>query len=140
MSFTGTIQKVLSGQTMLLGGLAIEKGSVQLAQRDLGAGESVQGTGTAQDTSIVLPAGTVVENIVLDVETAEATGTTQTVDIGHAGDGAAYASGLDVSATGLKVDGALGVADQERTVTITAGSNDFADLVATLIVEYRIVT
>lgn len=141
MSFTGALRKAFSGTVQLIGGVAIVGGPVQLAQRDLAALSAVQGDGTAQDTSIDLPADSVVERVILDIDTAEATGATKTLDVGHAGNGTEFASGLDVSATGLVVESTgNGVADQSRTVTITAGSADFAELEGDIVIEYRVMT
>lgn len=115
---------------------------------------------TAQDTAIVIPAGSIIKGVWIDVATAEATGTTKTVDIGiSGGDEDGFLDGVSVAATGtkkgtlvntgqtlgahLRVDesgaGVLVpepyVCAAETTVCYTLGSDDFAELVANMIVE-----
>lgn len=140
MTFTGALTKVFPEVVHLFGGIALEGGSVQLAQRDVGAGASVQGTGDPQDTSVVIPADSVVDRVMLQVETAESTGTTKTVDIGVAGSVDSLAADLDVSSTGIKLATPDSAFDSEDTITVHADSGDFAELEATLIVEYRVLT
>lgn len=116
---------------------------------------------TAQDTSIVLPAGKLVLRTLLKVVTAEATGTTKTIDFGiKGGDEDGFLDGVSVAATGIKQGSlaynavTLGALLRENTgnavnpvpipylttasttFVYALGSNDFAELKAYAIVEY----
>ena len=56
---------------------------------------------TAQATAIVVPAGSVIEAVYVDVATQEATGTTKTVDIGiSTGDEDGFLDGVSVASAG----------------------------------------
>lgn len=120
--------------------------------------------GSETGTGFTLPANAVVKNVFLRVNTAEATGTTKTLTVGTdstaSGDADGYLVAVDVSATGLvkgtlsstgQTLGALLTADEDgagalvpeidavsggKEITVTAGSADFAELDATLFVEY----
>lgn len=116
---------------------------------------------TAQDTGIVIPAGSIIKNVWIDVATKEDTGATQTVDIGvSGGDEDGFLKGVSVAAAGtvkgtllssgqtlgelMSVDeGGTGelvpepyVCAAETTLCYTLGSADFAELVANVIVEW----
>lgn len=127
-------------------------------------------TGSEQDTTWDLPAKAIVRNVFVDVTTAEATGTTKTLDIGtlsgeSGGDADGFVDGVDVSSTGVKqvslVSGAVtrGVllketvtgsgsathssprdysasANTARSISYTAGSNNFAEFRGKIIIEY----
>jgi len=76
-------------------------------------------TGSEQDTSINLPTKCIVYDVWVDVTTAEATGTTKTLDVGLLstetdGDADGFLDGVSVSA--------LGVIDGKPTFTV--GSSD----------------
>lgn len=76
-------------------------------------------TGAEQDTNFDLPAKALVTDILVDVQVAEATGTTKTLDIGllsseGGGDADGFVDGVSVATTGLKRPGA----------TVTPGSNE----------------
>lgn len=109
----------------------------------------------------VLPNKAVVKKVYLDVATAEATATTKTLDIGiYGGDEDGFLDGVS-AASAATVRGSLaygavtlGALMKENTadgsapvpkeyictadtrICYTFGSNDFADLVANIIVEY----
>lgn len=116
---------------------------------------------TAQDTTIVIPAGSIIKNVWVVVDTKEATGARKTVDIGvKSGDEDGFLDGVSVAATGtikgtllntgqtlgahLSVDeSGAGVLVPEpyvcaaaTTVVYTLGSNDFKELVANVVVEW----
>lgn len=116
---------------------------------------------TAQDTAIVLPAKCVITNVFVDVTTQEATGATKTVDIGiSGGDENGLLDGVSVASAGIikgtlastgQTLGALLRTDEDgsgalvpepdvssggETICYTLGSDDFAELVANVIVEY----
>ncbi len=96
----------------------------------------VVASGAEQTTTVTLPARAVVTNTVLNVITAEATGTTKTIDVGLDTAGAAVlGNDLSVAATGSKI-GLTGVVADGDTVTYTLGSANYAELVAELIIEY----
>lgn len=115
----------------------------------------------AHDTAIVVPAGAVIEAVYVDVTTQEATGGTKTVSIGvKGGSGTGFLNAVSVASAGtikgtlvntgqtlgalLSVDeSGAGVLVPEpyvcaaaTTVNYTLGSNDFAELVARVIVKY----
>lgn len=124
---------------------------------------------TETDTSWDLPANALVRDIYVNVTTAEATGTTKTIDIGllaseSGGDADGFVDALPVSATGVIYPtltttatwGALllenGLATSEKvvvphdagsvtakSVSWTPGSNDFAELAADIYIVYDIV-
>lgn len=113
---------------------------------------------TAQDTSLVLPKGTVVMPFpLIEVMTAEATGATKTVDIGISGgdedgflNGASVAAVATVKGTLLNTGQTLGVllavdengsgvlvpepyiCSAATTICYTLGSDDFEELSARL--------
>ena len=116
-------------------------------------------------TGIKLPPAAIVREVYLNVITPEATGLTKTVDVGPlstetGGDANGYLAGVDVSTAGVKKGtllntgqtlGALLAVDESGTgglvpephvnlngnnISWTPGSNDFAELVADVIVVY----
>ena len=116
---------------------------------------------TAQDMTIVIPAGSIIKNVWLDVATAESSGATKTVDIGvSGGDEDGFLAAVSVAAAGTikgtllnsgQPLGALMSVDEggtselvpehyvcaaETTLCYTLGSDDFAELVANVIVEW----
>lgn len=116
---------------------------------------------SAHDTSIVIPAGSVIKNVWLRVGTQETTGGTKTVDIGvSGGDENGFLAGVSVAAAGTikgtlvntgQTLGALLCVDESgagvlipepyvcaaaTTICYSLGSADFAELVASVIVEY----
>jgi hypothetical protein len=115
----------------------------------------------ANDTSIVVPKRSIIKNVWVDVATAEATGTTKTVDVGIKGGAAdAFLNGVSVASkatvkgtlasTGQTLGAALTadesgsgalvpepyVCNAATTITYSLGSADFAELDAYIIVEY----
>lgn len=78
------------------------------------------GDGTTEnDTGFNLPATAIVEDVLVNVTTAEATGGTKTLDVGllsteTGGDANGFAAAVDVSSTGLK----------RPEGTFTAGTNE----------------
>lgn len=115
----------------------------------------------AHDTTIVIPAGAVVEAIYLDVATQEATGGTKTVSVGvKSGSATGFLNAVSVASagtvrgtlvsTGQTLGGLMSVDESgagvlvpqpyvcaaATTVNYTLGSNDFAELVARIIVKY----
>jgi hypothetical protein len=116
---------------------------------------------TAHDTAIVVPAGSVILGVYLDIQTPEATGGTKTVDIGiSGGDEDGFLKDVSVAAagtvkgtlvsTGQTLGALLSVSEDgsgalvpepyvcsaATTICYTLGSSDFAELVANIIVEY----
>jgi len=116
---------------------------------------------TANDTAVVIPAGSIIKNVWLDIETAEDTGTTKTVDVGiSGGDEDGFLDGVSVAATGtvkgtllntgqtkgvlltVDGDGAGALVPEEyvcsaaTTICYTLGSDNFAELVGNVIVEW----
>jgi len=116
-----------------------------------------------QSTGFVLPDKAIVHDVFLDVTTAEVTGTTKTINVGtdstDSGDADGYLAGVSVSTTGLKkgtvansavtvgdllltdLDGASNVKEDDiasggKEITFTAGSTDFAELVANIFIVY----
>lgn len=123
-----------------------------------------------QDTGVNVPAKAVVLDCYVDVVTAEATGTTKTVDVGllaseSGGDADGFLDGVSVAATGVKIGSlvagsvTLGLLFREtltdsntetvvarkphnaqsvtaRSISYTLGSNNFAELVANIIITY----
>ena len=120
--------------------------------------------GNETRTGWSLPANAVVKNVWLNVGTAEATGTTKTINVGtdstDSGDADGYLTGVSVAGTGLvkgtllnsgQTLGALLQVDEDgsgavvpeidiasggKEITYTAGSADFAELVADIYIEY----
>lgn len=119
--------------------------------------------GSEQDTGLDIPDNCIVTDVFLNVKTAEATGTTKTIDVGllsgeSNGDADGFLVGADVSGTGIvqgtldsagQTLGALLTADEGGTgelvpephvknvaesVSFTAGSADFAELEADIYV------
>ena len=116
------------------------------------------------ETGFALPVKAIIKNVWLNVVTAEATGTTKTIDVGtdstDSGDADGFLEGVSVASTGLKKGtllntgqtlGALLRVDEGGTgelvaemdivsggkeITFTAGSNDFEELVADIYIEY----
>lgn len=120
--------------------------------------------GNETDTGVDLPSDAVVLGVMLNVITAEATGTTKTIDVGLLssetnGDADGFLDGVSVSATGwvkgtlLSTGQTLGallhvdesgagvlvpephIIDEAVSVTYTAASADFAELVADLYIQ-----
>ena len=119
---------------------------------------------TEQDTGYDLPAKAIVREVHLDVTTAEATGATKTIDVGTDGSGSNDPDGwLDAAsvaaiavvgpslANGAMTRGALLREDEDgagayvpmsdsasggESITYTLGSNDFAELVANIVIDY----
>jgi len=122
------------------------------------------GNGDETESGFTLPDTAVVLDVFLNVTTAEATGTTKTIDVGtdstDSGDADGYLKGINVSATGLKKGtlvstgqtlGALLYADEDgsgglvrepdvasggKKVTFTMGSADCADFEGDLYILY----
>ncbi len=68
-------------------------------------------TGAEQDTGIDLPANAFVSEVLVNVKTAEVTGSTKTINVGilsseSGGDADGFIAGLSVASTGLKRPGA----------------------------------
>lgn len=123
---------------------------------------------TETSTGFTLPAGAVVTDVYINVITAEATGTTKTLDVGTlssaSGDADGFLDGISVASQGVKkgtllntgqTRGLLMAVDESGAgvlvpenyvnstaiaVTVTAGSNNFAELVADLIIIYKEIT
>ena len=122
-------------------------------------------TGAEQDTGWDLPAKSLVLDVWIDVTTAEATGTTKTLDVGllsseSGGDADGFLDGVSVAATGVKKgtllntgqtlgalsrvdeDGAGGLSPEPhitataKSVTYTAGSGNFAEFRGAIYVSY----
>lgn len=122
-------------------------------------------TGAEQDTGFDLPAKSIVLGAFVDVTTAEATGTTKTLDVGllsseSGGVADGFLNGVSVATTGIKKGtlastgqtlGSLLSADESGagalvpephvigtavSVTYTAGSNDFAEFRGDIYVVY----
>ena len=119
---------------------------------------------TEQKSGVELPAKAVVLNVYVDVITAESTGATKTIDVGTDGSGSndpdGWLNGVSVAATGIvkgtlvntgQTLGALLSVDEDGSgalvpevdvtsggeeITYTFGSNDFAELVANIIIHY----
>lgn len=115
---------------------------------------------TAQDTTLIIPDGSLIVGAFIRVLTAEATGTTKTIDAGiSGGDENGFIDGLSVAATGtikptladgaqtlgvlLSVDESGGdlvpepyVCTAATTIAYTLGSDDFAELDAELFIGY----
>lgn len=122
--------------------------------------------GTSEtDTSFTLPTYAIVRNVLVRVKTAEATGTTKTIDVGTNTSGVSddpdgFLDGISVASTGLvgptlvstgQTRGALLRDDEDgagalvpnvdvssggAVVSWTPGSADFAELEADIIIEY----
>lgn len=115
----------------------------------------------AHDTAIVIPAGSIIKNVWVDVATKEDTGTTKLVDIGvSSGDEDGFLDGVSVAAAGTikgtllntgQTLGALLCVDESgsgalvpepyvcsaaTTICYTLSAANFAELVASVIVEY----
>ncbi len=90
---------------------------------------------TEQSTGVILPTRCVVTSTIVNVFTAEATGTTKTIDVGLlAGGGADLANDVSVASTGFVV-GESGVVGSGDEVTYTLGSADYAELEAVILLE-----
>jgi hypothetical protein len=113
------------------------------------------------DSEIVIPAGSIIKGVYVDVQTQEATGGTKTMSVGiSGGSGTAFLNAVSVAAAGTvkgtlvntgQTLGASLCADEDgsgalvpepyvctaaTTVNYTFGSGDFAELAANIIVEY----
>ncbi|MFA5424232.1 MAG: hypothetical protein WC374_10285 [Phycisphaerae bacterium] len=154
-----TAAPTLTGMTLVpLDGFSVDAGiNVRYARALL----AIAANTDPHDTSIVIPAGSIIKNVWLRVTTKEDTGTTKTVDIGiSGGDEDGLLAGVSVAAAGT-VKGTLDSAGQtlgaelcadesgagalvpepyvcaaETTICYTLGSSNFAELVADVIVEY----
>lgn len=123
-------------------------------------------TGAEQDSGWDLPADSVVTGVFVNVRTAEATGTTKTLDVGllsseSGGDADGLLDGISVAATGIKRgslastgqtlgallredEGGTGelvpasghIVGTAKSVTYTAGSNDFAEFRGDIYITY----
>ena len=92
-------------------------------------------SGAEQSTGVTLPTRCVVTSTIVNVFTAEATGTTTTIDVGLlAGGGADLADDVSVAATGF-VAGISDVVGSGDEVTYTLGSADYAELDAVILLE-----
>lgn len=119
------------------------------------------------DTNFTLPATAVVQSLLLNVLTAEVTGATPTIDVGTAttssGVPNGYMIGISVAATGLVkpslLDGAVtmgaliseetgtgadvayaptpDIVSGGKTISWSPGGNDFAELVADVVINYQ---
>lgn len=113
-----------------------------------------------QATILVIPAGAIIEGVFLRVDTAEATGTTKTIDVGiSGGDEDGFIDGLSVAAAGtikptladgaatlgvlLSVDESGGdlvpegyVCAAATTICYTLAAADYEELDCTLFVKY----
>lgn len=88
-----------------------------------------------------LPGGVLVTGAVFYVTTAEATGTTKTVNIGTASDADGFFAARAVAATGFDALGAGALVGKEgsasaENVTLTPGSADFAELTGQLWISW----
>jgi hypothetical protein len=162
---------VESGGSFKLAGTAVTSTAAELNYLDASVNGAVTrytkealpivAAATAQDTTVVIPAGSIIKNVWIDVATQEATGTTKTVDIGvSGGDEDGFLNGVSVAATGTikgtllntgQTLGALMSVDEdgsgtlvpepyvcaaETTLCYTLGSDNFDELVANVIVEW----
>ncbi len=86
-------------------------------------------SGAEQDTGIAAPAGNIQAiSAYIDVDVAEATGTTKTVDVGIVGQPAVFLNDASVAATG-PVGTVVGAAIAGgANFSFTLGSADFAEL------------
>jgi hypothetical protein len=84
--------------------------------------------GSAQNSSVTLPAKAVVLGAWIDVRVAEATGGTKTLDVGPSSDPNGYLDGIDVSSTGLK-KGTLDSGGQTLGALLTADEDGSGALV-----------
>jgi hypothetical protein len=89
----------------------------------------------ATGTGVVLPANTNVVGAHLRILTAEATGTTTTVDIGTDTAGDAIFNDQSVAATGFFPASLPPVAASGAEITYTLGSADYAEFEAELLIE-----
>lgn len=163
-----------SGGALKLAGTEVTASAAELNELDASAvGGAVKvkklpiestPTGSAQDTGWDLPAKAAVLGVFVDVTTAEATGTTKTLDVGTAvgesGDPDGWLDGVSVAAEGVvkgtllntgQTLGALLRADEDgsgvlvpehdvasggKSVVYTAGSGDFAEFRGAIYVVY----
>lgn len=149
--------KLMIGSGISLGSLG---GSSRVAKIPI----TIVAAATEQDTAFDIPANAVVRGVYLEVNTAEATGGTKTIDVGtlstDSGNADGFLDGVSVAATGmvkgtllntgqtlgalLSVDeGGTGelvpepcVAPGSQSVTYTLGSDDFAELSANIVIDY----
>jgi len=93
-------------------------------------------SGAEQDTGVAAPAGWFqVISAVIQVDTAEATGTTKTVDVGTtSGSGADILNDASVAATGPVGTPVTAAVAGGGNFSFTLGSADFAELDATCVV------
>lgn len=93
---------------------------------------------TAQNSGVKVPAGIVqAVSAYIDVETAEATGTTKTVSVGVGGAGNNILNGASVAATGgvgTPVAAAINTTSANNELTFSLGSADFAELAGRVVV------
>lgn len=95
-------------------------------------------SGAAQDSGVKVPAGIVQAlSAYIDVDTAEATGTTKTVSVGVGGAGNNLLNGASVASTGgvgTPVAAAINTTSSNNELTFTLGSADFAELSGRVVV------
>lgn len=163
-----------SGAALKLDGTAVTATADELNQLDASAAGGVQKLlkipisfpedNSEQDTGVNLPAKAVVFGVYVDVTTAEATGTTKTIDVGTAvgesGDPDGWLDGVSVATLGLKkgtllnsgqtlgallrVDESGGgvlvpepdVASGGKSIVFTASAADWAEFVGAIYVHY----
>ena len=152
---TGDVTGDITGQVLTANGDGVAYASEVLP---------IVASTASQDTTIVLPIGTVIEAIYLEVGTAEVTGTTKQVDIGvSGGDEDGLLDGVSVAATGVvqgtllnsgqtlgalmsvDEDGAGALVPQpyvcaaETTIAYSLAAADYEEMVARVIVKYSII-
>ena len=92
-------------------------------------------SGSEQDTGVAAPAGTIqVISAYIEVETAEVTGTTKTVDVGIVGQPAVFLNDADVSATGPSGTPVNAAISGGANFSFTLASADFAELVSRCVI------
>jgi|GEM_PF-4637020 len=159
---------MVANQKVSLGTLLSELSDMSIAnagaaKRYAEANLTIVAAATANDTAIVLPKGAIINAAYVVVATAEATGTTKTVDIGISGgdedgilNGVSVAAIATVKGTLLSTGQTLGalmsvdedgagalvpepyVCTAETTICYTLGSDDFAELGARVVIEYTV--
>lgn len=88
--------------TMLAGGVNMDGASLKIKRLSI----TSTPTGSEQDTGWDLPANSIVLDVFVNVTTAEATGTTKTLDVGllsseSGGDADGFLDGVSVASTGI---------------------------------------
>lgn len=110
--------KVLAGNYILDGGVALKARRIQVATTP---------TGAEQDTGFDLPAKAIVLNVYLDVTVAEAAGLTKTLNVGllaseAGGNASGFLAGASVAATGV-IKGSLVSTGQTLGALLSVLSN-----------------